>query len=52
MLEGESSGMSIRNVGGKGVIKYWGNNTNLQSVYGTRKQEFDVESKHYCVRSC
>ena len=51
VLEGESSGMSMRNVDGKAVIQYWGNDTNLKSVYRTKKQEFDVESKHYCVRS-
>ena len=51
VLEGESSGMSMRNVDGKAVIQYWGNNTNLKSVYRTKKQEFDIESKHYCVRS-
>ena len=41
--------MSMRNVDGKAVIQYWGNDTNLKSVYETKKQEFDVESKHYCV---
>ena len=43
--------MSMRNVDGKAVIQYWGNDTILKSVYSTKKQEFDVESKHYCVRS-
>ena len=41
----------MRNVDGKAVIKYWGNDTNLKRIHGTQKQEFNVESKHYCVRS-
>ena len=49
-LNEEPSEMSIRNVNGKAVIKYWGNDKTKKLIFKTTK-EFDVNSRHYCVRN-